>query len=476
MERRNELLSTDVSELIDPSDKPKIDEYLPFLRCYKCLEVMLEPKQCLTCNLNLCPKCHKQTCSHSLVQSRHLKSILEGLSFKCRNKECTKVLKYIEIRPHLMTCPFSPSAQNSGKSESRDKLSKSMVIIPEKKDSFLDLQENLNRSVINFDNNFEQSYFQQIDCKYCNSQFQDKNEYLTHLKNCANNGRNIVDVFRTKIINLQNTFEQYNKDKLTENITIATKALNEKFSTIDAKYNNMINLEIAIKKINNDEGIIDDPEMVFLKQEEERLKKAKYELQKTYQDKLDEYHQKLNMYEANFNEEISQYKETLTTLELEEKWLKEDMDNCIFITDSGICSQCNNNDPAVKKFFCQDCNGKYCINKCAKICKNQNCSRTNKYICPVDNKACNLCRKFNYCEDCKRKCFFQNCPNSFCPECYKKNEHQARSSNINCKFFTCEKDQVCDCLMTSIYCSKCEKRLCNKCLLSDIDHHNFLKD
>ena len=70
---------------------------------------------------------------------------------------------------------------------------------------------------------------------------------------------------------------------------------------------------------------------------------------------------------------------------------------------------------------------------------------------------------------------YSKCPNKFCPECYRKNEHQSRTSDKNCAFFTCddeEKNTVC--LMTTLYCSQCDKRLCNKCLMKDKEHHSFL--
>jgi hypothetical protein len=467
MNKINEQLSSNIYELIDPADKIKIDEYLPFLRCYKCMDVMLEPKTCLTCNLNLCPKCHKQTCSHPLSQSRHLKSILEGLSFKCRNKGCDKTLKYFEIRPHLLTCTFSFNDRN----DQKEQISKSMVVLPDKKDSAVDINDNLSRSMI-FNNQNERL----PSCKYCNTPFQDRTKYLEHMKTCIPQEpeKNVVELFRQKLTNLQTTFGQYSTEKLKENITLTQKLLKEKSDIIEAKYNNMSSYENILGKTKNDESLLDDPEILLIKQQEERVKKEKADLQKSYQDKVNEYQQKLTVYESSFNEEIKQYKEKLASLEMEEKWLKEDMDSSLFITDSGVCNTCGNNDTNVKKFFCQDCSCKYCINKCAKVCKNPYCSKTNKYICPRDSKACNLCRKFNYCEECKKRCFYQNCQNSFCPECFKKNEHQARNSNINCKFFTCERDQICDCLMTSIYCSKCEKRLCNRCLMNDIDHHPFL--
>jgi hypothetical protein len=468
-------LSYDMIDLIDPQDKIKIDEYLPFLRCNKCTIVMIEPKVCTTCNLNLCQNCHTKTCTHTLVQSRHLKSTLERLVFKCRNRlnGCYKELKYAEIRNHLLNCQFN--MVSASRTDGDDKMTKSALTPPSlKKDSAMDIHDNLSRSMIVNPVNSKLP----ILCKNCNAPFQDKNSYIEHTKKCFEKekdaNKSVVEEFLVKFNNLQNGFSLFNSDKLKENITLTQKNLNEKLNTIEFKNNRIISLENMIKKFNADESFSEDPELLAIKSEEDRTIQEKIKLQEIYNRKLNEYQEKLKEYESSFNDEVRSQKEKLMLLEVEEKWIKEDMESCVFITDSGVCALCGNSESTVKKFYCQDCSGKYCVNKCAKQCKNTNCKRPNKYICPKDNKACNLCQKYNYCEDCKRKCFYQNCSNSFCPECYKKNEHQARNNNINCKFFTCERDLVCDCLMTSIYCSKCEKRLCNNCLIHDIDHHPFL--
>ena len=112
------------------------------------------------------------------------------------------------------------------------------------------------------------------------------------------------------------------------------------------------------------------------------------------------------------------------------------------------------------------------MNKCAQKCKNSSC---NTYLCTQCSARCNLCNKKNYCEKCLKKCFYINCKNKFCPECYKKNEYQARESNKNCSIFTCD-DEAHNvvCLMTTLYCPKCEKRMCNECLMKDKEHLKYM--
>ena len=58
----------------------------------------------------------------------------------------------------------------------------------------------------------------------------------------------------------------------------------------------------------------------------------------------------------------------------------------------------------------------------------------------------------------------------FCPDCYKKNSHQQRNGVNPCNFFTCDVHKEKCCLMTTIFCGKCERRLCNTCIFNDKEH------
>lgn len=219
---------------------------------------------------------------------------------------------------------------------------------------------------------------------------------------------------------------------------------------------------------------MEEPELKCTLEQETLMNKNKFYSIEKLTNKSEEYEKLKSELESQLNESISIYKNQLISLEIKEKWIREALSDKVLVSDidGEKCFVCNSTDDTSKKYFCPNCRGKFCISKCLKQCKGVGC---NKYVCPIDNKKCKLCHKTNYCDSCQKKCFYQLCMNTFCPDCYKKNEHQARNQNINCKFFTCDKDNVCDCLMTSMFCSKCETRLCNNCLLNDTDHFPFLK-
>ena len=70
------------------------------------------------------------------------------------------------------------------------------------------------------------------------------------------------------------------------------------------------------------------------------------------------------------------------------------------------------------------------------------------------------------------KCFYEKCDNYFCPECYNRNKHQQRDKGESCNLVPCEICQRDMCIMTSILCSHCDKRICNNCFTNeDIEIH-----
>jgi hypothetical protein len=334
-----------------------------------------------------------------------------------------------------------------------------------------------------------------IKCTQCQSgqTFLTKNEFLQHTKICSGNNSNsthlqdshnnnalmpsqeeINKTFHSIFDNIQSKFVVLQKDKFHEFF----KNINTKFNTFQSLYEQKIDkiafYENNINKLSSDDFVAQDEEYKNLIATENNLLNDKRSLIEQQQQKLEKFEAIQAEYENSLMEDIYEYKNRLLQLEIQEKWMKEDLEGNLLVTDFGgeNCSSCGSDETTTKKYFCPNCRGKFCVGKCVQQCKGPNCQ---KYICPKDNKKCNLCHKLNYCDSCQKKCFFLNCNNSFCPECYKKNEHQARNQNINCKFFTCEKDAICDCLMTSLFCPKCEKRLCNKCLMNDLEHFPFLK-
>lgn len=79
-------------------------------------------------------------------------------------------------------------------------------------------------------------------------------------------------------------------------------------------------------------------------------------------------------------------------------------------------------------------------------------------------QQCKLCGLSSNCKDCLNKCYYKNCQNYLCNKCMNMNLHQKRSENTDCRFFTCEGCKAnLNCIMTTAYCTKCEKRICAKC-------------
>lgn len=84
---------------------------------------------------------------------------------------------------------------------------------------------------------------------------------------------------------------------------------------------------------------------------------------------------------------------------------------------------------------------------------------------------CFVCKAIPNTKSTLKKCYSNNCQNHFCNDCYYKNEYQIRETKCDCKYFTCE---TCDsgkkqCIMSTVYCSKCNKRYCHECFRTK--HH-----
>lgn len=492
----DKMISTNILDLIDPSDKVHIEEFLPFLKCYKCHEIMVDPKFCVTCNLNVCIKCKPGSCDHPAIQSRHLKYILETMNFKCKfsSKGCMQMLKYLDIRSHLVSCKHVNyrnimQGAASGNVNLSNSLFSNSSLLNSGRQNNLGSNNNpgafttVKKAAINEDKfkmlvdvgSLEGKI--NVQCIYCKNDFSNKKQFIEHSKACFpsdNKSDDLIANFSQNYENIRNLYYEMQKEKIHDNVKDLTHHLNEFYNKMNNKISQNEAAELKITKFLTDEFIKEDEAYIQLEIQEQELEKKKNELALQLKKKIEEYRYHDTQQEKSLMNELGNYKNITIQLEMEEKWLKEEIESSVFEAAGEKCAKCGSEDNNVKKFFCQECRGKYCIEKCAIKCKNQTCPKGIKYMCPRDTKKCSLCHKSNYCESCKKACFFVDCSNQFCPECYKKNEHQTRNQNINCKFFTCEKDQVCDCLMTSLFCSKCEKRLCNKCIMKDVEHFPFL--
>jgi hypothetical protein len=469
------LIPNNILELIDSSEKDKITIYAQFLRCYRCNEFLPDPKSCNKCGYTICSKC--KNCSHELSQSRHIKTLLDVLTFKCKfhSSGCKEISKYQDVRKHLEKCNYYKDYKDAYVQikENAGPILLRSNSIEKPKDFlgndyiFLSSDKIFNTSV----DEYERNGIKCLSCSYVSS---NKKDYINHCKES-----HINEVTEFSIGTMSNQFSKSYEEtrkkfldfsyyKVEENKKLAIDLLNKFFSSVNSKRNFISRGE---KSLNSEDFKQGDSEYSNLLLEEEKLTKVKEELKKKYEELREISNNIIKQNDLRIKEELKSRKDELTMLEIAERWTREDLDCSFFVNEFGDkCASCGNDESKEKKFFCQGCREKYCIDKCAVKCKN--CL---KFICPSDGKKCKLCHKSNYCDTCQKKCFYTKCDNTFCPECYKKNEHQARNSNTNCKLFTCERDSVCDCLMTSLFCSKCEKRLCNKCLMNDKEHFSFLK-
>lgn len=86
---------------------------------------------------------------------------------------------------------------------------------------------------------------------------------------------------------------------------------------------------------------------------------------------------------------------------------------------------------------------------------------------------CTICGKVPHIKVPHKKCNYINCSNFFCSDCYQRNFFQVRDVNKNCDYFNCE---LCQnkkiCIMTSLYCNQCDKRVCMKCFRRVHSSHN----
>lgn len=147
----------------------------------------------------------------------------------------------------------------------------------------------------------------------------------------------------------------------------------------------------------------------------------------------------------------------------ERKGFFENFNSCFKCSGKSQINSCI----SCKKPICQNCTGK---------CKNKNPSHhsINTY-CEDCLKVCSLCGINILCLSCSKKCFNKNCNFYFCLICSEKNKHQQRPENANCKFYNCEScnSDGC-CIMATIYCNSCDKRVCRNCLKkSHLKHLNF---
>ena len=237
------------------------------------------------------------------------------------------------------------------------------------------------------------------------------------------------------------------------------------------------------KEINVENLLDEDEDFKKILQEEKNLLEKKINLEEKLHKKFEEIQSFKNESKKNYEENqilLNKKLEDLTNLEMNLNLLISEIQPGIvsksIIRTSTQCGNCGNNKPEIKKIICEECKTFYCENNCISYCISDACKNKKTIICNSHSKKCGLCDKANFCEFCLKSCYYINCDNKFCVNCYRRNQHQTRNPEFNCKFFTCEKDQVNDCIMCSLFCQKCEQRLCKGCVKGDIEHFSFLKN
>lgn len=527
--KKQEINECNMSDLISIDDLQKLKDIEVYIKCSSCKKILVEPKMCISCSKNLCNKCHKINCNHELIISRHLKSILEHIHFKCKFCEDPVSYDYFKLPKHLDNCKYFISYMNAKRNQDMflenslvkkdnellDLLSKSELNVNVSKYLFLNessgisfKQTNLGKATIE---EKQEKFLSDFSCE-CGEKFfikennnkdviqSVKENYLQHKKKCKESKNanliqkeesvekvkeKLVNDFMGKVKTMQNNFFQVSKLKNNDFLLKIEKEFNFFENTIEIREKNIEEYENEINEKYNqirsykhnevpEEILLKNTEYAKLKLEKEDLLNRIKTSEKILNDNVNKYSELKEKSDVELKLIASEYNKKLYQLELEENWLKELIQpyssNIISSIYSDSCSSCKNSDVKLKKYQCHDCKKRFCAGVCAKICSSSNCSKKNVYICPECTVKCGLCRKNKYCSDCKNKCFYSECKNKFCPDCYKKNSHQQRNGVNPCNFFTCDVHKEKCCLMTTIFCGKCERRLCNTCIFNDKEH------
>ena len=94
----------------------------------------------------------------------------------------------------------------------------------------------------------------------------------------------------------------------------------------------------------------------------------------------------------------------------------------------------------------------------------------------LENGSCKICNRPKAGKLMLYKCYSDFCNNIFCQDCYSRNNYQTRAASCKCSYFDCEScSRKKICIMSTIFCNSCEKRICNQCYTLQHQTHGSVK-
>lgn len=92
-------------------------------------------------------------------------------------------------------------------------------------------------------------------------------------------------------------------------------------------------------------------------------------------------------------------------------------------------------------------------------------------------EKCLICRRAKTDKCQLKKCYHNDCKNTFCNDCHLANHFQVRNPTVNCKYFVCDKGcgEKKICIMASLFCQNCDVRICSNCYKSNHSSHGNIK-
>jgi hypothetical protein len=271
-----------------------------------------------------------------------------------------------------------------------------------------------------------------------------------------------------------------NSNQTIKKVQKSNLELSECFKNFNSKQNELISLQISNNLTNKKifEEIDKNEHIKSLIDEKNKLYSEQENLLKIYNEKNSHLNDLINKTQDELKKNNNKIIEQIIEKNIQNNFINNFFSHSLLSNNKtvfkGKCAKCQKENN--EKFYCNNCNKKYCLISCSLKCKNENCLN---FICLVCNEECKFCLKKQYCKNCMKKCFSKYCKNFFCPECYNINKHQIplnEPENQHCDFFICsEEDNKKICILTTFFCTKCDKRLCNKCLQNNPIHQKHIQ-